>query len=34
MRREGVPVIDTTRRSVEEIAALLKLSIQPAALTG
>jgi len=27
MRAEGIPIIDTTRRSVEEIAALLKLSL-------
>ena len=34
MRTEGIPCIDTTHRSIEEIAALLKLSIQPAVLTG
>lgn len=27
MRAEGIPMIDTTQRSVEEIAALLKLSV-------
>ncbi len=27
MRSEGIPVIDTTHRSIEEIAALLKLSV-------
>lgn len=31
MRAEAIPVIDTTRRSVEEIAALLNLSRQAAA---
>ncbi|MGQ9686815.1 MAG: pyruvate, water dikinase regulatory protein [Thiobacillaceae bacterium] len=34
MRAEGIPCIDATHRSIEEIAALLKLSIQPAAQTG
>lgn len=34
MRAEDIPCIDTTHRSVEEIAALLKLSLQPAALSG
>lgn len=34
MRAEGIPCIDTTQRSVEEIAALLKLSLQPAAHAG
>jgi regulator of PEP synthase PpsR (kinase-PPPase family) len=29
MRAEGIPCIDTTRRSIEEIAALLKLSLRP-----
>ena len=30
MRAEAIPCIDTTHRSIEEIAALLKLSIRPA----
>lgn len=34
MRAEAIPYIDTTHRSIEEIAALLKLSIQPADKTG
>jgi regulator of PEP synthase PpsR (kinase-PPPase family) len=34
MRAEGIPCIDTTRRSVEEIAALLKLSLEPEARNG
>ncbi len=34
MRAEGIPCIDTTQRSVEEIAALLKLSLEPAVKTG
>ncbi|MFN3593672.1 MAG: pyruvate, water dikinase regulatory protein [Thiobacillaceae bacterium] len=34
MRAEAIPVIDTTRRSVEEIAALLNLSRDTARVTG
>ncbi len=34
MRAEAIPIIDTTQRSVEEIAALLNLSRQPSKTAG